>query len=53
MIGNQNNCSLNEIFSKENSIDNIIIKSPIESSKLAISNIKKWFNYNVKLQFNN
>jgi hypothetical protein len=33
MIEKQNNCSLNEIFYKENSINNIIINSPLENIK--------------------
>ena len=40
MIEKQNNCSLNEIFSKENNIDNIIINSSLESNDMLITNIK-------------
>jgi len=39
IIEKQNNCSLSEIFSRENSLENII-NSPLELSEIGTSNIK-------------
>jgi len=51
MIEKQNSCSLNDIFSSENSLNKVIINSPLESNDLTILSVKNdiitMLNYNL------